>query len=276
MSNLITRTITGIIFISIILFSFYFSIESFVGLIVLIQILASYEFFKMIKAKYPSISHIKSAITNVISFIILVFGYFYCDKLEFISILCLTPFLILFISELYSKHTSPLTNMAISIFPAILVSLPLFTMILNSTNNNSGLFNYSYHISLSLFFIIWTNDTGAYISGITLGKHRLFERISPKKSWEGFFGGMLFSIIIAYVLSKFFIEMPFWKWGIAAFVVVITGTYGDLFESMIKRQLEIKDSGKILPGHGGILDRFDSILFAAPFYYITIEILSRL
>ena len=124
-----------------------------------------------------------------------------------------------------------------------------------------------YAIPLSIYIFIWVNDTGAYLSGITLGrngKHKLFPRISPKKSWEGSIGGALLTIASALVVNHFFAFMNVWQWMGMALVVVIFGTFGDLTESMIKRHLGMKDSGHILPGHGGFLDRLDSMLLAIP------------
>lgn len=124
--------------------------------------------------------------------------------------------------------------------------------------------------ALALFTFIWVNDTFAYLFGITFGKHKLFERISPKKTWEGFFGGLIFVIIAGFSFAHYFIHGKMdvmygaGKWVGLAIVVVIFGTIGDLFESYLKRSLNVKDSGTILPGHGGLLDRLDSILFAAP------------
>jgi len=131
---------------------------------------------------------------------------------------------------------------------------------------------YIYSISplytLALFAFVWVNDTFAYLVGIKFGKHKLFERISPKKTWEGFFGGLVFAIFAGFLFSHFTSDYPIAKnivkWVGLAIIVVIFGTIGDLFESYIKRSLNVKDSGTILPGHGGLLDRLDSILFAAP------------
>lgn len=119
-------------------------------------------------------------------------------------------------------------------------------------------------LPLSIFIFNWVNDTGAYCTGMLFGKHRLFERISPKKSWEGSFGGAVFSIIVAIVMSLFFDFMNMPEWIGLGLTVVVFGTWGDLTESLMKRTLGIKDSGNILPGHGGMLDRFDSSLMAIP------------
>ena len=126
---------------------------------------------------------------------------------------------------------------------------------------------------LAVFVTIWVNDTGAYLVGVTLGKHRLFERISPKKSWEGFIGGALFALLSGYIFSLFIPEINLLNWMIFSELIVIFGTFGDLTESLIKRTLEVKDSGNIIPGHGGLLDRFDSMLLAAPVIYLFLNVI---
>jgi phosphatidate cytidylyltransferase len=115
---------------------------------------------------------------------------------------------------------------------------------------------------ISLFVFLWANDTGAYLIGVRFGKHRLWERISPKKSWEGFFGGLVFAIISGLVFAYFNQQTAWYHWVALSAGVVVFGTYGDLVESMIKRSVDVKDSGCLLPGHGGFLDRFDSLLLA--------------
>lgn len=115
--------------------------------------------------------------------------------------------------------------------------------------------------------MLWASDTGAYLFGRKLGSHKLFERHSPKKTWEGFFGGVLTSVLVSFIISLFFKEIPFLVWGGMAVLIVSFGTLGDLVESMLKRSLDAKDSGSLLPGHGGLLDRFDGLLIAAPIVY---------
>ena len=117
------------------------------------------------------------------------------------------------------------------------------------------------------------NDTGAYVVGVTFGKHRLFERISPKKSWEGFFGGAFFALISGYVFSLIIKDISLINWLIFSEIIVIFGTFGDLIESLLKRTLDVKDSGNVIPGHGGLLDRFDSMLLAAPAIYLFLTVL---
>jgi phosphatidate cytidylyltransferase len=127
---------------------------------------------------------------------------------------------------------------------------------------------YSWHLPLAFLIMLWASDTGAYLFGITLGKNRLFERHSPKKSWEGFVGGLLCSLLSGYIISKYFTELPLVHWLIVSVIIVSSGTLGDLSESMLKRSLSTKDSGSFLPGHGGLLDRFDGLLLAAPLVFV--------
>jgi len=127
---------------------------------------------------------------------------------------------------------------------------------------------------LGYFVILWINDTFAYLFGTAFGKHRLFERISPKKSWEGSIGGALISIIAAWLIASFTNSLPLIHWIVIAIIIVICGTLGDLVESMLKRSLNCKDSGTLLPGHGGILDRFDSVLISAPIIFVYIQLVN--
>jgi phosphatidate cytidylyltransferase len=126
---------------------------------------------------------------------------------------------------------------------------------------------YNHEITLGFMFLLWANDSGAYLIGMSLGKNKLFERISPKKSWEGFFGGLVVAIGVAVLCSLFFTTLAVQHWIVMAILVTLFGTFGDLVESMFKRSMNVKDSGKLLPGHGGFLDRFDGLLIAAPMVY---------
>jgi phosphatidate cytidylyltransferase len=131
---------------------------------------------------------------------------------------------------------------------------------------------YHFQIVLGYLFIVWANDTFAYLTGKTMGKHALFKRISPGKTWEGSLGGLIGSLGVAAVLSLYFSTLLINQWLIIAVIIVVTGTYGDLIKSLMKRSLNIKDSGNILPGHGGMLDRFDSLLGSAPFVFLYLMI----
>jgi phosphatidate cytidylyltransferase len=169
-----------------------------------------------------------------------------------------------FFIELYQKEQIPFDQLAKLILGYVYVIIPFafFTGLGYIISNE-----YSYELPLGFLFLLWANDSGAYVFGITLGKNRLFERISPKKSWEGFFGGLLVASITAYIISKYFHSIDTSHWIILSLIIVVFGTIGDLVESMLKRSKDMKDSGSILPGHGGVLDRFDGLLLAAPLVY---------
>ena len=127
---------------------------------------------------------------------------------------------------------------------------------------------FNFHFPLAFMLMLWANDTGAYKFGVRFGKHKLFERHSPKKTWEGFFGGLATGLIAAYLISAQFGDLTIMQWLSVSLIIGTAGTFGDLFESMLKRSMSIKDSGSLLPGHGGLLDRFDGLLFAAPLVFI--------
>jgi phosphatidate cytidylyltransferase len=127
-------------------------------------------------------------------------------------------------------------------------------------------------IVVGFFLLIWANDTGAYLSGISFGRHKLFERISPKKTWEGFIGGLILAVLVSWLVSGWLGVVGKFNWVVIAALISIAGTYGDLVESMLKRSLGVKDSGKIMPGHGGFLDRFDSAIISFPLVYLFISL----
>jgi len=172
---------------------------------------------------------------------------------------------IMAICELYRKSATPIANIATSILGTLYVALPMSLMLIIPLLLGNGEWNP--WIIIFYVFIIWANDVFAYLFGITLGKHRLFERISPKKSWEGFFGGLLGAMAMGYVASLV-VEANALLWIGLALVAALSGVFGDLIESMFKRSIDIKDSGNIIPGHGGWLDRFDALIVSAPFVFV--------
>lgn len=191
----------------------------------------------------------------------------------------------LMISELYRKADNPLNNLAFTMLSQLYIALPfsLLNLLAFRIPADQSSVIYQPLLPLAVFVFIWLSDTGAYCVGSLLGKHRLFERISPKKSWEGSIGGAIFAVIAALIFSHCTriplpeaqtLTMNTWHWVGLALIVVVFGTWGDLTESLIKRQLGIKDSGNILPGHGGMLDRFDSALMAIPASVLYLYILT--
>ncbi|WP_026966329.1 phosphatidate cytidylyltransferase [Algoriphagus terrigena] len=168
-----------------------------------------------------------------------------------------------FFIKLYKKtDRKPFTGVAYTYLGIFYVALP-FSLL------NLAVFSvdkvYHYEILIGCLLILWASDTGAYFAGTKFGKTKLFERVSPKKSWEGFLGGAFSAIAVAFILSQYFQVIEDWKWLVIAGIIIIAGTYGDLIESLFKRSIEIKDSGSGLPGHGGFMDRFDGLLLSAPF-----------
>ena len=179
-----------------------------------------------------------------------------------------------FISVLYTKAPNPIENWAYMLLGQIYCagSFSLLNFIAIRPGLATHAPEYNLLFVLALFVFIWLNDTGAFLVGSMIGKHRLFERISPKKSWEGFFGGMVFAMLASQVFAYIDSEIAWYNWLGLSVVIVIFGTWGDLVESLLKRTLGVKDSGKILPGHGGMLDRFDSVMLAIPAAYMYIRL----
>lgn len=171
--------------------------------------------------------------------------------------------------KLYKKfERKPFTNIAYMILGLFYVAMPF--SLLNIAVYENG--QYNFEIMFGFLFILWASDTGAYFAGTLFGKRKLFERISPKKSWEGAVGGAILAIIFALVIANYFDSLARWQWITIAILIIIGGIYGDLIESLLKRSIEIKDSGASLPGHGGFLDRFDGLLISAPFIVAFLEI----
>jgi phosphatidate cytidylyltransferase len=181
----------------------------------------------------------------------------------------------IFIFELFRNSKKPFHNIAFTITGIFYVTVPFSLFIYIGANMGMD-GSYHSHIGLGFLYLLWASDTGAYLIGSKFGKHRLFESISPKKSWEGSIGGAAAALLIAFIISKFLTDLKLADWMIVAAIIVITGTLGDLVESMLKRSVGIKDSGRIFPGHGGMLDRFDGLLLAVPFVFFYLYFFEKL
>ncbi len=194
--------------------------------------------------------------------------------------LVLIPLMIaIMIAELYRKQEKPFDSLAHTFFPVLYCAIP-FSLIPFSAFSREGLSSLIPHgdmvfspgIIVGFFILLWVNDSGAYLVGTAFGRHRLMERISPKKSWEGFIGGLVLSALVAWFISGWLGVVDRNKWIIISLIISIAGTYGDLIESMLKRSMGVKDSGTIMPGHGGFLDRFDSTLLSFPLVFLFISL----
>ncbi|MBE9487748.1 MAG: phosphatidate cytidylyltransferase [Bacteroidetes bacterium] len=269
MKNLIVRTISGIVLVVILIFGVSYSPLTRIIVLSAVGIGSVAELTHLIKKSgVPSLNWftiltailiLGSQVVNVIAKSEVI------SLLHVISLLSLLLILRCFL-ELYRKKENPFNSIANEFFAIIYTVIPIF--LLNIVND--------YRIVLILFFVVWANDVGAYLVGVTFGKHKLFERISPKKSWEGFFGGLLFAIATASISGHIFFQHSPYIWGVIGLLVGLAGVVGDLVESMYKRSINIKDSGNIIPGHGGFLDRFDAMFFAIPIYFFTLHLLKLL
>jgi phosphatidate cytidylyltransferase len=268
LKNLLVRTLTGIVFTVVIVGGLLLGQATYAILFTLILLGATFEFLKMSKTTgvSPSIVLTLTCVSLVfLTFFLTGMGFFPITSYFVLSILLL----LIFIVELYRKKEKPFENIAASLFCLVYVALPLSLTTFLVFNEAQ----YSPSLLLAIFALIWTYDSGAYLFGVSLGKHRLFERISPKKSWEGAVGGGLSAIGISWVISEYFLpEIGLAHWIGIALITVVFATLGDLAESLLKRQFKVKDSGNFLPGHGGILDRFDSLLFVAPAVVVYLKV----
>ncbi len=178
-----------------------------------------------------------------------------------------------FVVEMYRNHSRPFTNIAYTLLGIVYIAGPLSLMNYIAFTPSIGGATYDFGLVLGFFLLLWANDTGAYLVGMSIGKHRLFPRISPKKSWEGFFGGIAIAMGMGALLSQLFTDLPIHVWLVMALIVSVAGVFGDLIESMYKRSLQVKDSGNIMPGHGGFLDRFDAVFFASPIVFVYLQLI---
>jgi phosphatidate cytidylyltransferase len=266
MKNIVTRSISGSIYAIIIAFSILFGPTTYALLFAIVTGLCLWEFYSLLEKKGEAI--VSKPIATLGGVYLFVSGFLWFAGIWSIKYIALwfVIMIYLFIRELFKKDDNAVRTIAYTFFGQVYIALPfMFLSRLGFPADETGTVFYNPTLIMAFFVLIWISDTGAYFFGSLFGKHRLFERISPKKSWEGFFGGLFLSIAAALGLSYLFPEqLNSWQWIGFGLITVIFGVFGDLIESMIKRSLEIKDSGNIIPGHGGMLDRFDSSILAAP------------
>lgn len=261
MKNLILRTITGILLVALIVIAILKAGNWLFNIFFIFTCVGTYEYIKLLNIRKINISIWFYVVASIVYFIV---GYMplwdFFNHNILIMIIVVTA-LSLLVVELFRSEENPFENVAFSVLGLLWIVLPLALV-----NVFPVLFQNGKYLLLSIFIVIWLSDTLAYCVGSLIGKHKLFERVSPKKTWEGSIGSALITSVIAYFLPMIFpnIGLSNWQMLIMVLIIIVFGTFGDLIESLLKRNLNVKDSGFCLPGHGGILDRFDSSILAIP------------
>lgn len=276
MKNLIIRALTGIIFVVVLVSAICIHPIFFLILFCIITELTLWEFGGLVK-HYEN-ANLQRAVNVLGGVYLFIATFVYANGLTDGKIFL--PYLLFImltmIAELYYKAPNPINNWAFTLFAQIYCA-GSFSMLnfIGAEPGTPGVMSYTPLFIMAIFIFVWLDDTGAYLVGSLIGKRKLFERISPKKSWEGFFGGLILVLASSQAFAWFAPEISRLNWLGLATTVVLFGTWGDLIESLLKRTLGVKDSGHILPGHGGMLDRFDSVMLAVPASYIYIELFIR-
>lgn len=272
MKNFIVRTITGIIFVAAIVASFLRP-EAMVLLFSIVTGLTVWEFTGLVNGNVNVNVNVNRFISTAAGVYFFYAMTYFCSDLyggsakSVVFIPYLVTIIYLLVAELYLKQEDPIADWAYTMLSQMYIALPFSLLnVLAFTATPQGTVNFNTLLPLSVFVFLWINDTGAYCTGSLIGRHKLFPRISPAKSWEGSIGGAVFVLAAAWAISYWLdgVMLTTIEWLGLGLVVVVFGTWGDLVESLFKRTLGIKDSGNILPGHGGMLDRFDSALLAIP------------
>ncbi|MBE0668137.1 MAG: phosphatidate cytidylyltransferase [Bacteroidales bacterium] len=278
MGTLIRRTVTGAFIVIFVLGGLWLHPVSFflVGAVMLAG--TQNEYYRMVRSTGVRPQMITGIITGfLLYFVSTMVAMEWLPRESFIALIPVLS--LIMIIELFRKVEKPFDSLAHTFFSILYTAVPI-SMFPFSAFGHEGLnplfamkgIEFSPGIIVGFFLLLWTNDTGAYLSGSAFGRHRLMERISPKKSWEGFVGGLLLTLVVARLMSGWFGVADTMGWMIIALIISVAGTLGDLIESMLKRSLGYKDSGSIMPGHGGFLDRFDSVVVAFPMVYLYIAL----
>jgi len=269
MRKLSQRALSGFVFVSVLIFSILYSKITFISLFFILMIFCLYEFQKMIK--------LKSLFPYLIGILLFIFGNILNVEdlpsiiiFEYVGVALFLTIFMSFASILFAKKEEVISHLG-KIFLTIIYIVVPFTLMVQIPFLNTE-YSYVNTIILGVFILIWTNDTFAFLIGKNFGKHKLLKRISPNKTIEGFVGGMVFTFIASFILANVFTSLSIDKWIVIAGIVSVFGVLGDLIESMFKRQAGVKDSSNFIPGHGGFLDRFDSVIFAAPFIFIYLQL----
>ena len=281
MKNLMVRTLSGLVLVAVFVGAVLGSQWSFGALLLLILVGGQTEFYKLARETGLSPQRWMGLAVGVLLFALnfIVFRQFsrsVTDEagravlylLLYIGLLLPT----LFVCELFRRSATPLANLGATLLGVLYVAVPLSLLLYVPVLAGDGVWRPE--TVLCYIFIIWANDVFAYLVGMTFGRHRLCERLSPKKSWEGFFGGLAGAVATG-LAAAYALDANYWVWGGLALVASLSGVAGDLVESMFKREAGVKDSGQVIPGHGGVLDRFDALLLSAPYVFLYLLLVGR-
>ena len=262
------RAITALFFVIVLLASLLLGKYTFGLFFIVLSIWCLNEFYRLLKGSDAQPNRIMGSLLGLFAFGLYAAHYLFGlpQRYTLLSIPCIA---LVFIAELYRKQLKPFTGVAYTFLGLIYVVLPFAFFFALAFVTGS----YTEQLPLGFMLILWGNDTGAYLVGKYTGRHKLFERVSPKKTWEGLAGGVLLALLIAWIISRYFMVLNGWQWAVVALTIAFFGTFGDLVESLFKRSQKIKDSGAILPGHGGLLDRFDGLLLAAPVVFVLLKLI---
>jgi phosphatidate cytidylyltransferase len=264
------RTISGITYAGLMVAAVMIHPLIFAAVYLLVLVIGMNEFYSLIPEGENRAMKIPGIITGILLFLS-VFLIYYQGAPELILGIPVIALLTIMALPMFRPNAHALHSLGLTLAGILYVALPISSF--NGLVFNPYQAGFDYQVALFLFAVIWLNDTGAYITGMFLGRHKMFPRISPKKSWEGLIGGLVIAMLAAWLIQPILPGIPQSMIWIMTPAAVIAGTFGDLAESTWKRAAGVKDSGKIMPGHGGILDRFDSMLFAAPVVYLLIRLI---
>jgi phosphatidate cytidylyltransferase len=271
------RSLSAIVFVVILVSSMLYNYISLTGFFFIISLIGLSEYYKLVEnlgQKPFKILGYFIAVSLYSAFVNwdLIFNYQFDNSiLVSVSVLCIV---LIFIQTILSKNNHPFIDSCVTLFGVLYVVVPFALVgklaVLFTEFENQSAWNV-----LGIIFLIWSNDTFAYLGGSLFGKHKLIERVSPGKTWEGTIFGIVITVAVSFLIKTYLLHSNNTiLWLVLGVIVPITATFGDLFESLLKRKAGVKDSGKLMPGHGGVLDRFDSLLFVVPVSYVIVKILS--
>lgn len=283
MKEVVTRSISGFVFVLVMVGSILCGQTWFYMAMGIISLLTLSEFYQNFGLRDNGESnkwlHIVKLAIGLMCYMAIAMplsdlelGFMGCET-EMLSLLLLMVFIfMMFVIELFWGKGDMIRESGLNVLGIIYIIIP-FALLSYIGNPNDLLWGFDKYLLLAFFCIIWGNDTFAYLVGVSIGRHKMFPRVSPKKSWEGFFGGLVFSMLIGWIFSLFTHYLENYNWIWFSLIVSLSSVLGDLFESLLKRSAGIKDSGNLIPGHGGMLDRFDAMLLASPITALSLFIL---